>query len=119
MPKRFSVTLSDDLYEAAEILRKRNKYRGLSEYFQGLTRYDGQSQREHFLTSEWAALSGEERDLLDKGILERVKKGEGVRGSWLIHRIEAIVEAYLLKHGKAPDPKEVAGRLARDIAQAP
>jgi Arc/MetJ-type ribon-helix-helix transcriptional regulator len=116
MAKRFTVTLSDDLHEAAEMLRKARKYRSLSEYVAALVRYDGQSQREHHLTAEWAALDGYERDRLDNAILRQVKSGEGLRGSWLEARIAEIVKKHLAE-GKTPSTKEVATELAREVGK--
>jgi Arc/MetJ-type ribon-helix-helix transcriptional regulator len=116
MPKRITITLSDDLAEAADLLRKRRRYRSASEYIQGLIRYDGQSQRDHHLTAEWAAFSPYERDALDAAILRQVKSGKGVRGSWLEARIEEIVKAHLAGGGK-PATKDVAAELAKGIAE--
>jgi Arc/MetJ-type ribon-helix-helix transcriptional regulator len=115
MPKRFMVNVSEDLYAAADLLRKRRRYRSLSEYVVGLIRYDGQSQRDHLLTGEWAALTGAERDALDLAILRQVESGKGVRGSWLEARIEAIVKAHLAEHGAAPTTQAVASALAQSI----
>ena len=116
MPKRFSITLSDDLYEAVKILMKRRKYRTLTEYLAALARYDGQSQREHHLTAEWAAMEGHERDALDARILALVQSGKGVTGSWLEARIATIIKEHLA-HDHVPTKKEVATQLARDIAK--
>ena len=116
MAKHVAITLSDDLFEVMEILRKRRKYRTPSEYIQGLIRYDGQSQKEHHLTAEWAAITGYERDRLDAGILNLVKTGKGRLGSWLEARIEAIVKEQLAA-GKTPTKKAVAQALAEEIAK--
>jgi len=118
MPKRITITLSDALHTASDLLRKRRKYRTLSEYFAALARYDGQSQREHHLTAEWAALSGYERDALDAAILRQVESGQGLRGSWLESRIEEIVKRHLAA-GHTPATKEVAAELAEEIAKKP
>ncbi len=115
MPKRPTITLSDDLYAAAELLRKRRKYRTLTEYIAGLIRYDGQSQKEHHLTAEWAALSGYERDRLDTAILRQVESGQGLHGSWLENTIEDIVKKHLAA-GETPGTKEVAAELAKQIS---
>lgn len=117
MAKRVTLTLSDDLAAAAELLRKKQKYRTLSEYVQGLVRYDGQTQRDHLLTAEWAALSGYERDRLDAGILKTVQAGKGLRGSWLEAMIEEIVKRHLEQTGRAPTVKEVAAAVAESIAE--
>lgn len=116
MPKRITITLSDDLFAASENLRKRRRYRTASEYIQALIRYDGQTQREHHLTAEWAALSPHERDLLDAAILRQVNSGEGVRGSWLEARINAIVQERL-EAGRTPATQEVAAALAQDLSR--
>jgi Arc/MetJ-type ribon-helix-helix transcriptional regulator len=116
MAKRFTITVSDDLYQAAELLRKSRKYRSLSEYVAALIRYDGQSQREHHLTAEWAAFTGWERDRLDAAILKQVQSGKGIRGSWLEARIAEIVKKHLAA-GKTPSKKEVAEELAREISK--
>ena len=118
MPKRITITLSDDLFTASEHLRKRRRYRTASEYIQALIRYDGQTQREHHLTAEWAALSPYERDALDAAILRQVNSGEGVRGSWLEARINAIVQERL-EAGRTPETREVATELAQDLAAKP
>lgn len=118
MAKRVTITLSDDLHEAAELLRKARKYRTTTEYVQGLIRYDGQSQREHHLTAEWAALSGYERDRLDAAILRQVQSGKGVRGSWLEARIEEIVKRHLAA-GETPMTKQVAAELAQELPTHP
>jgi Arc/MetJ-type ribon-helix-helix transcriptional regulator len=118
MAKRVTVTLSEDLQQAAELLRKRRKYRTFTEYVQALIRYDGQTQREHQLTGEWAALTGYERDRLDNAILRQVESGKGARGSW----IEATIEEIVLRHMKAgqpPNAKEVAAELAAKLATSP
>lgn len=115
MAKRVTITLSDDLYSAAEHLRQRRRYRTFSEYFQGLVRYDGQSQREHHLTAEWAALSPYERDRLDSAILRQVMSGNGLLGSWLEAKIAEIVKANLAE-GKTPEKRDVAAQLAQRIA---
>jgi Arc/MetJ-type ribon-helix-helix transcriptional regulator len=114
MAKRITVTLSDALATAAEALRKRRKYRTASEYVAALIRYDGQTQREHHLTAEWAALTGYERDKLDEAILRQVESGKGVRGSWLEATIEEIVLRHL-KSGQPPTTKEVAAELAAKL----
>jgi hypothetical protein len=81
--------------EDPEILRKRRRYRKISEYIQGLARYDAQTQREQCLSAESAALSPAERDVLDAAFLKQVKAGEGTRGSWLEARIyEIIMQVY-------------------------
>lgn len=116
MAKRIPATVSDDLYEAAEILRKRRRYRNKSEYVQGLIRYDAQTQRDHHLTAEWAALSPHERDRMDAALLRQVQSGEGIKGSWLEHRIEDIVKRHMEK-GEAPTVKQVAGELAQTIIE--
>lgn len=116
MAKRFTVTLSDDLYEAMLILRKRRKYRGKSEYLTALIRYDGQAQKEHLLTSEWAALSPPERDQLDAAILRQVKSGKGVLGSWLEATISDIVRAHVAA-GRTPNVKQVALEVAQRIGE--
>jgi metal-responsive CopG/Arc/MetJ family transcriptional regulator len=116
MPKRITITLSDDLHAAANLLRKRRKYRTLSEYFAALARYDGQSQRDHHLTAEWAAMSGHERDRLDAAILRQVETGKGVRGSWLEARIDECVKRHLAA-GQTPTTTEVAVELAQKIAE--
>lgn len=110
----FTVRLSESLFEAAEILRKRagRHYRSKSEYVQNLIRYDAQTQRDHLLTAEWAALSGYERDALDAALLRQVQSGEGIRGSWLEARIEEIVTR-LLAEQRNPSVQAVAGELAR------
>lgn len=110
MAKRITVTLSDDLAAAAELLRKRRKYRTASEYVAALIRYDGQTQREHHLTGEWAALSPYERDRLDAAILKQVESGKGARGSWLEATIEEIILMHL-KKGQPPTTREVASEL--------
>jgi Arc/MetJ-type ribon-helix-helix transcriptional regulator len=117
MAHRFTISMSDDLFEAAELLRKRRKYRTQSEYIAGLVRYDGQSQRDHLLTAEWAALSGYERDALDAAILQQVKTEKGVRGSWLEHRIEEIVKRYYEAGKEPPTIKEVATHLAHELTK--
>jgi hypothetical protein len=114
MPRRTTITLSDCLYEAAELLRKRRKYRTLGEYFAALTRYDGQSQRDHLLTADWAALTGYERDRLDAAILLLVQSGKGIKGSWLEARIEDSVKRHLAA-GHIPTVGEVASDLALGI----
>lgn len=116
MAKKFTVNLSDDLYEAMELLRQRRKYRPGSEYLAALIRYDGQTQREHSLTTEWAALSPTERDMLDANILALVKSGKGQRGSWLEATIVDIVKAELSR-GNVPEKRQVAAELAKRIAQ--
>lgn len=116
MAKKFSVYLSDDLHEAMEILRKRRKYRGHSEYLAALIRYDGQTQKEHHLTTEWAALSPAERDMLDASILKLVQSGEGKRGSWLEAAIVDIVRQQLAA-GNVPDKKQVAAELAKRLGE--
>ena len=116
MPKRITITLSDDLFEAADLLRKRRRYRSASEYVQGLIRYDGQAQKDHHLTAEWAAFSPYERDALDAAILRQVKSGKGVRGSWLEARIEEIVKAHPAA-GKTPATRDVAAELAKGIGE--
>jgi hypothetical protein len=117
MSKRIHPTFSDDLYEAAELLRERRMYRNVSEYLAGLVRYDAISQREHLLTAEWAALGGHERDLLDAGLLEKVKSGETVRGSWLKAQIHDIVkEIYGRDPEKPPTIPEVAKELGRKLS---
>lgn len=115
MPKRSTVTLTDDLAEAAEILRLRRRYRSFSEYVNGLIRYDGQSQKEHHLTADWAALDGYERDRLDAAILEQVKSGKGVLGSWLEAKIHEIVKRHI-EAGTVPTKKQVASELAHKIS---
>lgn len=117
MPKRITVTLSDDLHEASELLRRKNRYRTLSEYIQNLVRYDAQSQREHLLTAEWAALSPAERDMLDARLLALVKSGKGVRGSWLEARIEAIVTRIFDERGANMTKAQIVEMLAREIIQ--
>jgi len=117
MPKRITITASDELAEAIEILRRRRHYRTISEYFVALARYDGQTQREHHLTNEWAALTGYERDRLDAGILRLVQGGKGIRGSW----IEACIDESIKRHldaGHTPTAKEVAADVAQKIAEA-
>jgi len=105
-----TIGFSPDLLEAAEILRKRRRYRKISEYIQGLARYDAQTQREHAFSAEWAALSPAERDLLDAAFLKQVKAGEGIRGSWLEARIyEIIMEVYR--------PADYAAKKAADAAR--
>lgn len=116
MPKRITITLSEDLAQAAELLRKRRKYRTMSEYLAALVRYDGQSQREHHLTAEWAALTGYERDRLDAAILRQVQSGEGLRGSWLEALIQEIVARRVAAGGAPPTTREVAAELAQRIA---
>jgi hypothetical protein len=118
MPKRVTITLSDDLFEAAELLRKKHKlYRTISEFVQGFIRYDGLTQKEHHITAGWASLTGYERDRLDAGILARIKSGEAVHGSWLENRIEAIVKRHT-ESGRTPTAKEVAAELAAEIVMA-
>lgn len=117
MAHRFTITISDDLFEAAELLRKRRHYRTQSEYIQGLVRYDGQSQRDHLLTAEWAALTGIERDKLDEAILKQVKTEKGVRGSWLECQIDKIVRSYYEAGKPAPTTKQVAKELGRKIIE--
>jgi len=115
MPKRITISLSDELAAAVELLRKRRRYRTASEYFVALARYDGQTQRDHHLTAEWAALSGYERDRLDAAILRQVETGAGLKGSWLEHRIEEIVRRHLAA-GHTPAAREVATDLARELS---
>lgn len=83
MARRITITLSDELAELAEIRRKNCHYRTLPEYFIGLVRYDGITQKEHLLSEEWAALTPVERDTLDASLLDKVKAGVGEGGSLL------------------------------------
>lgn len=107
-----TIGFSPDLLEVAEVLRKRRKYRKLSEYIQGLARYDAQTQRDHTFSADWAALSPKERDMLDANLLKQVLAGEGKRGSWLEARIyDIILEVYRpeeLKAKKATEKKNAA-----------
>src|SRR4030095_15321216 len=57
MAVRKHLSFSPFLLESMEILRNRRRYRTLSEYAQGLVRYDAQTQRDHTLSSEWASLN--------------------------------------------------------------
>lgn len=102
------IGFSPDLLDATEILRQRRRYRTISEYIQGLARYDAQTQREHALSADWAVLSPSRRDQLDAGFLMQVKAGEGTRGSWLEARIyEIIMQVYRpaeFEAKKAADP---------------
>jgi Arc/MetJ-type ribon-helix-helix transcriptional regulator len=111
MPKRITITLSDSLAEAAEMLRKKRRYRSASEYIQGLIRYDGQTQKEHHLSAEYAAMSPWERDRLDDAILRQVQSGKGVKGSWLEARIREAVKSLSDKNGRAPTEDEVVEEL--------
>jgi hypothetical protein len=116
---RPSITFSDALFAAAKILSKRRKYRGIPEYLNALVRYDGQTQRDHVLTDEWAAMDAAERDRLDEAILRQVKTGKGVRGSWLEARMEAIIRKIMAERTEPPTVKEVTHELARAIAEQP
>lgn len=116
MPTRFSVTLSDELHEVARILRRRNHYRTLTEYFEGLIRDDGQGRREHRLTAEWAELSGDERDALDKAILRKVRSNDTTSRAWLEAKIEACIMRHV-QNGKEPASQQVAEEVAKEIAE--
>jgi hypothetical protein len=69
----------------------RRNSRTLSEYIQGLARYDAQSQKPHAFSAEWAAFSPTERDQLDANLLKGVKDGTKGRGSWLPARIRDLI----------------------------
>lgn len=73
--KRVTVNLSDDLHEAAEILRRRGNYRSMSEMFVALLRWQAQTQRVHGLAAHWATLTGHERDRVDAELSSKVKSG--------------------------------------------
>ncbi len=117
MPKRITVTLSDDLGEVESILRKRRHYRSGSEFFQGLLRYDAQTQMDHPLTAEWAAFSPEERDMLDAALLTQVKTGEGVKGSWFKAAIRDAVKEWIDENRDLPHTKDIAVMLAKKIIE--
>lgn len=112
---RLHLTLSEPLAKAAKRRRKDLKYRTDSEYIAGLVRYDCQTQKEHHISQEFAALDGWERDRLDAAILRQVESGVGIHGSWIEARIDASVKKHL-DAGHVPTPKQVASDIARDIA---
>lgn len=112
MPKRPTITFSDALYKAADILRSRRRYRTLTEFLTALVRYDAQTQKDHVFTEEWASLNGDERDRLDAGLLAMVESGKGVRGSWLIAQIGEIIDI-VWSQEERPDPDSVAKELAK------
>jgi len=115
MPKKKSFTFSDALFAAMAILCENRRYRNLTEFITALVRFDAQTLRDHVMTEEWAALSGEERDRLDAGLLERVKQWKPARGSWLMAKLEAIIKIVLefVQAGKEPTPELVAKELAK------
>lgn len=117
MAKRITLTLSDDLAEAAELLRRQNRYRTIPELCLGLLRYAGLVQKEHVVTSEIAAMSPAERDIADAQILDRVKRGEAVKGQWFENRLKAIVEAYFEEHGRPPSKREAAVELVKGLGE--
>lgn len=114
MSKKFLVTLSEDLGKAAEILKKQNRYRTLSEYVNGLIRYDAMVQRPHRLSKEHAAMTAYERDALDADLFKQVKSGKGAKGSMFEARIEEAVRRLVEETGMIPTKNEVAERLAKD-----
>lgn len=115
MSARRYLTLTNALDEAAEILLRRRHYRDFPEYVRSMIRYDGQTQMDHHLTAEWAAMTGEEQDRLDEGILAMVKAGKKVRGSWLLSRLEIITDIVwaFVESGQKPSPELVAKELAK------
>lgn len=70
---RVTITLSEPLYEVAEILRRKNKYRSMSEYFVALVRCDSKDHCRHDELTTVASLNGYERDRLDAAILNSIK----------------------------------------------
>lgn len=113
MSKKFLVTLSNELGETAEILKKRNRYRTLSEYVNGLIRYDAMVQRPHRLSKEHATMTLSERDMLDADLLKQVKTGKGLRGSMFEARVEEAVRKLTEETGMIPTKDEVAEWLAK------
>lgn len=98
-----------------ELLSENRRYRNLTEFVTALIRFDAQTLREHVMTEEWAALSPVERDRLDAGLLERVKQWKPARGSWLMAKLQIIIEIIcdFNSVGHKPTPEEVAKELAR------
>ena len=72
---RQTVNLSPDLAEALEIMRKRFRYRTISEYLGTLIRNDGMQPANHEGLAVVASLRGYERDAFDRRLLERLKGG--------------------------------------------
>ncbi len=117
MAHRFTVNISDELYEAMQILKKRNRYRSDSEIVCALIRYDAQCQKEHYLTIAWAAMTPAERDLLDKALLKQVKSGAGIRSSWIDSKIKEAAKNHIKSHGTEPTTHDIGAQLAKDIVE--
>lgn len=112
MAKKFLVTMSDELFRAMELRRKKLKvYRSPSELVNGLVRYDCEVQKEHYVSGNYASLSPSERDHLDAAILEQVESGKGIRGSWLEKRIKEAVAKVSQETGREPTKEEVLQEL--------
>lgn len=114
--KRHTVTLSESLNEVAEICRKQNRYRNISELLNGFLRFWALSMTEHHLSAEWAALSDAEQDDLDDGLLESVKNKKIVKGSWFKAEIFEAVEQWIRENESYPRTKPLAKKLAERIA---
>lgn len=117
MPQRISAVLSDPLYEIAKELRKRNRYRSWPEVLQGFLRYWALTQADHHLSTEWAAMTGPERDALDAGLLEALRNKEVTKGSWLKSEIFAAVDEWIRENESYPRTKPIAEKLAKRVAQ--
>jgi hypothetical protein len=115
MSKQINITVSDDLYEAIEILRKRNRYRSKREYLEGMARFDAMIQKEHVLSLDYASLDGWERDRLDSNLLALVKSGKGKKGEWFENQIRKAVES-LAHEGVQPTREAVAKQIVKDTA---
>ena len=114
MSKRVYATLSDDLHEAAEILRFRRRYRDLAEVIRNFFRYDCLIQRDHHLTNDWAAMSAAEQDAFDAGLLRKVKEEKAAPSSWLEKLIDDRIKL-AIEGGRIPTTKEIAAEVAREV----
>jgi predicted TIM-barrel enzyme len=117
MAKKVAATLSDDLYEAGNLLRRARGYRNWSEYLASFVRHDCMVQTtEHGLTEPIAAMEAKERDEMDAKLLEMVKSGKGERGSWLRKVIyDTIKELMVENGGYEPMVRDVEKRLSSAI----
>jgi hypothetical protein len=113
MGKKVQATLSDELFEAGEILRERRGYRNWSEYLASFVRHDAMVQpSEHKITEPIAIMKAAERDELDGKLLEMVKSEKGERGSWMKKCIyDTIKELMAESGGCEPRIHEVEARL--------
>ena len=117
MAVRKNLTFSPFLLKAMELLRIRHKYRTLSEYVQGLVRYDAQTQRDHTFSTEWASLNPREQSLLDAALLDLVKSGEGLNGKVIGAYMREFVQKAFAAGKPEPTVEQVAVALGRTIGE--